>query len=244
MTLIAGLRCADAAVLAADSQGTFGDVRKPMKKLFATSHGIIWGTAGPIPGAQALEARFSELILDQNPSCDDGRQGIRKAMLLAAADMQGPDGEQSGGLFEGLFAWHAGDNGCSYLLRARSDGQVVLMDEYGTVGSSSQLADFAFFGFSRSAYLEYETLPLEAAKMLVHTIADDAVRASAKGVDGPIQLAVVTANEVVILSERELQLVRDTASAFQMHQADFLIRKEQELEEAGATGLVPGDGDS
>ncbi len=39
-------------------------------------------------------------------------------------------------------------------------------------------------------------------------------------VDGPIQLAVATADEAVVLQEKDLQPVRDTASAFRMHQAD------------------------
>lgn len=164
-------------------------------------------------------------------------------MLAAAADMKGPDGQMVGGLFKGLFAWHAADDGKHYLLQARSDGAVELQEQgYSAVGSSSssELARFAFFGFSSSGFLEYDTLPLEAAKMLVHTITDDAVNASAQGVDRPIQMAVATATEAGVLEEADLKPVQDTAAAFKMHQADFLKRTEKPAEEGGASGLVPG----
>lgn len=244
MTLITGLRCSDAVVLASDSQVTVeGGLKTSAQKLFRTPHGIIWGTAGPVAAAQAIAAQFDQLIMDGNPGRDMGRKGVREAVLAAAADMKGPDGQLAGGHFKGLFAWYSAVEQQHYLLQARSDGVLELQEQgYAAVGSpsSQELARFAFFGFTSSRFLEYETLPQETAKMLIHTITDDAVNASAQGVDGPIQLAVATASEAAVLEEADLKPVQDTAAAFRMHQADFLKRTEGPDESDGASGLVPG----
>ena len=242
MTLITGLKCSDAIVLASDSQITLdGGLKTRAQKLFCSPHRIIWGTAGPVSAAQAIEARFKELILDGDPDRDSGRKGVREVMLSAAEDMRGPDGRVAGGMFKGLFAWYSKQEGAYHLLRARSDGIIELQEGYSAVGSpsSEELARFAFFGFSSSEFLEYETLPSEVGKMLVHTVTDDAVKASAQGVDGPIQLAVVTAQGAGVLDAADLKPVQDTATAFKMHQADFLKRAERRQEEMGASGLIP-----
>ncbi len=240
MTLIAGLRCNDAVVLASDSQVTVEGLKMSAPKLFCSPQRIIWGIAGPILAAQALETHFESLILEGNPGRDAGRLGVRDAMSGAVEDLKGPDGKPTCGRFEGLFAWHADDEGRNYLLKANSDGVAEFMPEFGAVGSSSNIARFAFFGFSSSGFLEYETLPVEATKMLAHTVADNAVRASAQGVDGPIQLAVATAAEASVLADKDLKPVQDTATAFKMRQADFLKRAEPPTSETGASGLVPG----
>ncbi|HEX5990803.1 MAG TPA: hypothetical protein VFY75_11405 [Solirubrobacterales bacterium] len=248
MTLITGLRCSDAVVLGSDSQLTVdGGLKATVPKLFLSPHRIIWGIAGPVAAAQAIETRFKELILDPDPDRDDGRRGVHDVMLAAAKDMKGSDGQLAGGPFRGLFAWYSKAEGQHHLLHARSDGVVEMQTQrYSAVGSpsSKELAQFAFFGFSRSGFLEYETLPLEAAKMLVHMVTDDAVKVSAQGVDGPIQLAMVTTDGARVLDARDLKPVQDTAAAFKMHQADFLKRTDGQPKETVASGLVPGAGES
>jgi hypothetical protein len=125
-------------------------------------------------------------------------------------------------------------------MKADHHGVLEFMQDYGTVGSAGQIADYAFLGFNRSDFLEYRTLTAEAAKMLAHIVTDDAVRAVATGVDGPIQLAVVSPTEAAVLAEEDLQPIRDTATAFRMHQADFLKRAKVAGPEPGARGLLPG----
>ncbi|HWC49136.1 MAG TPA: hypothetical protein VG448_09675 [Solirubrobacterales bacterium] len=244
MTLITGLRCSDAVVLASDSQVTVeGGLKTSAQKLFRTRQGIIWGTAGSIAAAQAIAAHFDQLIMDANPGRDAGRQGVKKVVLAAVADLTGTDDRLPGGLFKGLFAWYSVQEQQHYLLQARSDGILELQEQgFAAVGSpsSQELARFAFFGFTSSRFLEYETLPLEVAKMLIHTITGDAVDASAQAVDGPIQLAVANATEATVLEEADLKPVQDTANAFRMHQADFLKRTKRPAEQGGASGLIPG----
>jgi hypothetical protein len=192
MTLIAGLCCSDAVVLASDSQITVAGLKKTGQKLFCTKHGIIWGTAGPTSAAQALEARLEETIMGANPGGRDGWDAIRSAIKAVASELARPDGSLHGGSFTALFAWHSKADGRNHLLKAGSNGVTEFMSDYGTVGSAADIAGYAFFGFSRSDFLEYRTLPVEAAKMLTHIVADDAVRAAASGVNGPIQLAVAS----------------------------------------------------
>lgn len=243
MTLIAGLRTKEAVVLSSDSQVTVDGMKTSGPKLFATQHGIIWGVAGPIAAAQALESAFKTLIVEGNPGREAGRDGVRLTMAAAVEDLKDPNGNPTIGRFGGLFAWHADDDDRNYLLKAYNDGSVEFMQEYGSVGSSSELARFAFFGFNSSGFLDYETLPLEAAKMLAYKVTDDAVLASAGPVDGPIQLAVATASESLVLEEKDLQPVRDTAATFRMHQADFLKRTEEPPEQ-GVSGLLPDEGNT
>jgi 20S proteasome alpha/beta subunit len=241
MTLITGLRCSDAVVLGSDSQITFERrLKTRVPKLFCSRHRIIWGIAGPVAAAQSIEAHFNKLVLDGDPDRESGRIGIRKVMTDAAGDMQGAEGRLAGGHFQGLFAWYSKQEARYYLLQARSDGTVEFKEEgYGAVGSSRDFAQVAFFGFGSSGFLDYQTLPSEAAKMLVHTITDDAINASAQGVDGPVQLAVVTAAGAGVLLAADLKPVEDTAVAFKMHQADFLKRADAPPGLSDFSGLDP-----
>lgn len=242
MTLITGLRGGDAVVLGSDSQLTMeGGLKVTARKLFCTRHRIVWGSSGPVPATQAIESHFAKLIVDPDPDRESGRLGVRKVMREATRELTDGGGRLSGGPFQGLFAWYSKEENQPHLLCARSDGTVEFPTQrYAAIGSSRELAQFAFFGFSRSGFLEYETLPPEAAKMLVHMVTDDAVNASAQGVDGPVQLAVVGASGARVLDTEDLQPVQDTAGAFKMHQADFLKRTEGEPVDEAASGLLPG----
>jgi 20S proteasome alpha/beta subunit len=240
MTLISGLRCGEGVVLGADSQVTVEGLRTHGTKLFCSPQGIVWGTAGPIAAAQAIESQFEKSSLGRNPSKESSRLAIREVMKAAAEEMTDSEGRLAGGRFAGLFAWRSTEDGDNLLLKAFSDGTVEFQPEYGSVGSNADIARIAFFGFTSSGFLEYETLPLEAAKMLVHKVTDDTVIATPASVDGPVQLAVVSAAGSVVLKEEDLQPVRDTASAFRMHQADFLKRVEPSADEKDeVTGLIP-----
>lgn len=236
MTLIVGIRGGDGVVLAADSQGTHDGLKRPAQKLFKTSCGLLWGTAGPLAGAQALYTEFEKLDLEPNPRREDAKLAISDAMRASAAELIQPN---QGGQewFEGLFAWFDGSERRHYLLLARQDGYLEFMAPYGAIGGSRQLGAF---GFSRSAFMDYKTLQLEATKMLAYMVAADAVAASAKGVDGPIQMAVASRGSTIVLREDELQSVEVTTAAFQLHQLDFLKRVSKPEDKNGDGGIVPG----
>jgi hypothetical protein len=84
-------------------------------------------------------------------------------------------------------------------------------------------------------------MSLEQTKMLTFMVAEDAVKASAKGVDLPIQAAVVSPEETAVLHDDELKAVNDTVTAFRMHQLDFLKRPEAPSASQSGPGLVPGE---
>lgn len=240
MTLIVGLRGADGVVLASDSQGTHGALKRSTPKLFRSRAGLIWGSAGPLAASQTLYTELERLELQSNPSREAAKAGIRQAMLATAAELGSSDGQAK--RFEALFAWYGSEDRRCFLLQARNDGHAEFMPQYGAAGSSRQLAEFGFFGFSRSEFLDYKTLPLETAEMLAYMVAEDAVRASAQGVDGPIQLAIVREGQAAVLHDDELKPIRDTAAAFQMHQLDFLVREGKTGAAGAASGLVPDEG--
>jgi hypothetical protein len=227
-------------VLACDSQGTKGELKHATRKLFKTKGGVIWGTAGQLAGSQTLYTELEQLDLEPNPRREDAKAAIRNAMRAATRELI-PGRRNREEWFEGLFGWYDGTDKRHYLMLARHDGHVEFMTPYGAVGSSRQ---FGLFGYSRSAFLDYDTLPLEIMKMLTYMVAEDAVRASAQGVDLPIQMAVVESGSATILHRDELQPIRDTVSGFQMKQLDFLKTKSDGGGGGSASGLIPGRDDN
>jgi hypothetical protein len=168
------------------------------------------------------------------------RTEIKRAMLATAQQVD-PEAGKGEAWFEGLFGWHSRREGRGFLLRARPDGHTEFEPNYAAVGSSRQLGEFGFFGFSRAEFLDYRTLPLETSKMLTMMVAEDAVKASAQGVSLPIQLAVASTDATSALGAEELEAVTDTVTAYRMHQLDFLKRTESPGASAGVPGLIPGD---
>ncbi len=239
MTLIVGLRGAESVVLASDSQGTHGGMKQERRKLFK-SGSLVWGTAGELAASQTLYTELEKVGLKPNPDRESAKAGIQRAMIATADQEVGPR-PPGDGWFEGLFAWYSATERRTFLLRARHDGRVEFMPRYGAVGSSAQIGEVGFFGFSRSQFLDYETMSLEQTKMLTFMVAEDAVKASAKGVDLPIQAAVVSPEETAVLHDDELKAVNDTVTAFRMHQLDFLKRPEAPSASQSGPGLVPGE---
>lgn len=136
--------------------------------------------------------------------------------------------------FEGLFGWYASHEKRHYLLWARQDGHVEFERPFGAIGSGSPLGRF---GFVRSEFLEYDGLPLEVTELITHMVAEDAVRASAKGVDLPIQLAFVCRGEARILRPEEVEGISNAVDAFRESQRDFLIKPRPAVTNAPSTGI-------
>jgi proteasome beta subunit len=237
MTLVLALRCRDGVVLAADSQRTEGSLRETFPKLFVSPSGIAWGGAGNIAIQQEVYAGLRDLARPAHPSRDAGREAIVHALVAAreraTASLENPTPASSD--FQGLFAWYSEREGRTFLLRALSTGYAEFARRYAAVGGPS---GFARFALSTSEYLEFETLSLEAAKMVAFNVADDVIRASASGVSPPVQLAVVHAGGEAVVAELERRGLEDTVAAFREHQRDFLVRGEEALAERD-TGLRP-----
>jgi hypothetical protein len=124
--------------------------------------------------------------------------------MRAATANLGQSGEPP--RFEGLFGWYSADDERHYLLWARQDGHVEFERPFGAIGSASTLSRF---GFVRAEFLEYDALPLEVTQLVTHMVAEDAVRASAKGVDLPIQLAFACRGEAQVLQPDEVKGISD-----------------------------------
>jgi hypothetical protein len=233
VTLIVGLIGAEGVVLASDSQATHGALKQPTPKLFRTG-GLIWGTAGQLAGSQALYPLLEQADLGPSPKREEAKSAIREAMREASEDLVEPARDR-GEWFEGLFGWFDAADGRHYLLSARHDGHLEFARPYASSGSS---ADLGSFGFNRAHFLGYDTLTLETTKMLAYTVAEDAILASARGVDLPVQMAVVDGDSAAVLTESEVGLLGDLAGAFKEHQRNFLIRLGSP--EPPSSGLIPG----
>lgn len=238
MTLILGLRCAGGVVLAADSQRTEGPLRESIPKLFATPSGIVWGSAGSIAIQQELYGLARDLDLPSGLPRQPTKEALVAALREAArrATQAVEDPTEGATRADGVFAWYSKEDRHHYALRVLSTGHGEFARRYTAIGGPRQLAQFAL---SRSEYLEYATLPLEAAKMLAFNAADDVIRASSAGVGPPVQIAVVTPTETSIIQPQELRGLEDTLAAFREHQRDFLIRPDEKRGTKQDTGIRP-----
>ena len=225
-------------MLAADSQRTEGQFRQEVPKLFAAPAGIIWGTAGTIAIQQELFALLRELDvpngLPRQAVRDAIVRALREAVRRATASMDEPSAVVTS--VEGVFGWYSEQDRRDYLLHAVGTGHAEFHPDYTAVGATPK--QLALFALSRSEYLEFGTLPLEAAKMVAFNATDDVIRASASGLALPVQMAVVTRAGLSVLKPDELRGLEDTVAAFREHQRDFLIRSEQPAAKRD-TGLRP-----
>jgi 20S proteasome alpha/beta subunit len=227
VTLVLGLQGKECVVLASDSQATHGELRQSQAKLFKTKHGIVWGSAGPFASTQDLYPALEAAELSRNPDREAAKTAIRAAMRTATANLD-PTGDAA--RFEGLFGWYAAEEKRHYLLWARQDGHVEFERPFGAIGSGSPLGRF---GFVRAEFLEYEALPLDVTELVTHMVAEDAVRASAKGVDLPIQLAFACQGEAQVVQAQEVKGISDAVDAFRESQRDFLIESRSSVDETG-----------
>jgi 20S proteasome alpha/beta subunit len=236
VTQVVGLKGAEGVVLASDSQATHGDIRTSQPKLFKTKYGVIWGSAGPFAGTQDLFTAMEANELEENPRREEAKAAIQDALLTTAGKLT--VGSEQPPSFEALFAWYDATDERHYLLHGLRDGRVEFEHRYGSIGVASSLGRF---GFARSEFLELETLPLELTKMMAHMVAEDVVRASAKGVDLPIQLAVVSHGETHVLRGAEAEAVSDAVGAFREAQRELLVTAEPPREGAPRKGIRPGE---
>jgi hypothetical protein len=215
---VVGLKGAGGVVLASDSQATHGEIREPQTKLFKTNCGVIWGSSGPFAGTQDLYTALENVDLPPNPGREEAKGAIREAMLTAAAGL--PLVGDAKARFEALFAWYDSAGDRHYLLSATQAVHTEFERSFGAIGGVSSLGRF---GFSRSAFLRFDTLPLETTKMVTYMVAEEVVRASSKGVDLPIQMATVTRGDAQILRPEEVEATDDTANYFRERQRDLLV---------------------
>jgi hypothetical protein len=78
------------------------------------------------------------------------------------------------------------------------------------------------FGFTRTEFLQPRTLPLETTRLITYMVADEAVKASSKAVDLPIQLAFVSGGEAKILGADEIEGTSNAAGFYRERQRELL----------------------
>jgi hypothetical protein len=222
VTLVVGLKGAAGVVLASDSQATHGAIRESRVKLFKTTCGVIWGSSGPFAGTQDLYTALEGMDLPPNPGREEAKRAIREAMTSAAERLPVEGGGKA--RLEALFAWYDSQGKRHYLLWATQAVHTEFEPSFGAIGGVSTLGRY---GFSRSAFLRFDTLPLETTKMVTYMVAEEVVKASSQSVDLPIQIATVSRGDTHILRPDEVDAIHDTANFFRERQRDLLVTTEQ-----------------
>jgi 20S proteasome alpha/beta subunit len=220
-------------VLASDSQATYGELKQSQTKLFKTRGGIIWGSAGPFAATQDLYTGLEAAELPDSPDREAAKAAITKAMASAIRNLHDGDGGKLP--FEALFAWYDSGAERHYLLRGLRNGQAEFDRHYGAIGSAESLGRF---GFTRVAFLRFDTLPLETTRLVTYMVAEEAVKASSKGVDLPIQLAFVSRGETRVLRSDEVEGTSNAAGLFRERQREILITDIRHPD-AGQKGIRP-----
>jgi 20S proteasome alpha/beta subunit len=218
MTLVVGLKGADGVVLASDSQATYGELKQSEQKLFRTSYGVIWGSAGPFSATQDLYSALEAADLPANPGREEAKAALQSAMGDTVEKLP-----LDGGIkppFEALFAWYDATESHHYLLRGHRSGHVEFDPTYGAIGSASILGRF---GFTRTEFVRLPTLRLKTTELVAYMVAEEAVRASAKAVDLPIQIGFVSRGETRILRDDEIEKADGVANLYRERQRRLLI---------------------
>jgi ATP-dependent protease HslVU (ClpYQ) peptidase subunit len=213
VTLVVGLKGAGCVVLASDSQATYGELKQSQTKLFKTPYGVIRGSAGPFSATQDLYTALDVADLTSNPSREETKAKIQEAMRVAIAKL--PDGAS----FEALFAWYDATENRHYLLRGLRNGHVEFDQTYGAIGSAETLGRF---GFTRTEFFKFPNLPLETTRLITYMVAEEAVKASSKSVDLPIQLALVSGGEAQVLRADEVEGTSNAVGFYRERQRELL----------------------
>jgi ATP-dependent protease HslVU (ClpYQ) peptidase subunit len=217
VTLVVGLRGADGVVLASDSQATYGELKQSETKLFRMKYGLIWGSAGPFAVTQDLYTALDYLDLRPDPAREEAKSTLSKAFRSTVDKLRKEDPTQS---FEALFAWYDADDKRAYLLRGLRSGLVQFDPTYGAIGSASNLGRF---GFTRNEFLQLRALPLETTRLITYMVAEEAVKASSKSVDLPIQLALASDGDTRILRPAEVEGTSNAVGLYRERQRELLI---------------------
>jgi ATP-dependent protease HslVU (ClpYQ) peptidase subunit len=217
VTLVVGLRGADGVVLASDSQATYGELKQSQNKLFKMPCGVIWGSAGPFSATQDLYAALEVVELPSNPSREPAKAAIQGALRAAINGLPADAGIRPP--FEALFAWYDESEKRHYLLRGLRNGHVEFDRTYGAIGSAENLGRF---GFTRTEFMRFRTLPLETTRLITYMVAEEAVKASSKSVDLPIQLAFVSRGDARVLRGDEVVGTSNAVDIYRERQRELL----------------------
>jgi 20S proteasome alpha/beta subunit len=159
VTLVVGFRGADGVILASDSQATYGELKQSQTKLFRMPYGVIWGSAGPFSATQNLYTALEAARLPSDPSREEAKTTIQAAMRSTIDRLPDEGGVKQA--FEALFAWYDAGDDRHYLLRGTRNGHVEFDQTYGAIGSAENLGRF---GFTRTEFMRFRTLPLETTR--------------------------------------------------------------------------------
>jgi 20S proteasome alpha/beta subunit len=229
MTIIVALICRDGVVFASDSQRSDREQRDTITKLFTSPAGIIWGGAGSISIQQELEELMRTLPATKNPRRTEATQALKEAVVQARdraiANIEEPSLIDTS--FAALFAWWSDEEERFTLLRVRGSGHAERDDHYRAVGGPER---FARFALGRLEFLDFDSLPLETAEMIAVYVVEDVIRDASVGVCKPIQVAAVTREKTMILSEIDVRVLEETGDALRDQLRSWIVPQEEEEE--------------
>lgn len=202
MTIVVGVRCGEGAVLATDSQATaqlIGNIpiKFPTPKVYLLGDHIAYGATGDVGLIQRIQATFEEqLVPNLQPDIPKEQVGgmivglsnqWQKLSLAQWIQIPGSQPAQWGAIFCG---W---TNDEPWLFEVDLNGSSLHHSVIAATGSGYPLAHAALLAAN---HYRIEGQSLEAVKAIAYRAIENVCEASAYGVSGPVQMAVVTADGV------------------------------------------------
>mgnify|MGYP000728299862 CR=1 FL=1 len=243
MTVAIGLVCSDGAVVASDSMSSSGSVARTERKVRALQNvPVVWTAAGSVYVIEEVEAALDDLdqqaLRNHEIRADFTVPRPRAARKRLADVVRGAmtqcyqactPGQQMQPTPRGPRHPFASDflvlgfaNGIPYFLEIAHDGQLNWHHDAGfyAVGSGGEFATVAHALLAH--YVEGGRLNVELGMCVAYRTIDTTIRVSSAFVGPPVQLAVVDAGGARVLTDPEVEGVKEVVEGWMNLEAETL----------------------
>jgi 20S proteasome alpha/beta subunit len=225
MTILVGIKCKDGIIIGSDSSATFGTgqistIEQTTKKIEILQGKIIIAGTGQI----GLGQRFCNLVnRGYNDKKFSGKDHIQMANEMAHLAIQ--DFAHTGanrGTYGALVAFQANHeiHLCEFAVADFQPEFKTTGIWYASMGSGQLIAD-PFLGLMRSVFWKEGMPSLQEGIFIATWTLQHAIDVNAGGVNGPIQLAVLTKEGARMLTEDELTEHQENVSGVISHLSSY-----------------------
>ena len=220
MTILAGVRSANAAVIAADSQETVAGLRRYTTKVMIPQADLVAAWAGYKDVAQAMELSLREEPLDLAMARSRVAEAAKDRFRRIRSD---PDIEHRSEFNEFMLGWYCRNERKAVALHLLGQGSAVWAERWEYAGSPKAIATARTIEAAIS-YVTVDDLGAEQLSLIVLKVLRDtiSVAGAEAGIGGGVQLATIAVEGVRVLGPAELRAANDALDVWQERCAELL----------------------